>query len=132
METTIMTLPEVTTDNIKKAIESLKQYAVQKGYVFNSDPDAMSNHAPFFSSGNQYKKFSWALYRAMNKPSMKSANLLFSLYSKVNHYATKLKMDYSEREKQIKAAKKEWKELKHKAEEARLKYRKTKGDFYKV
>jgi hypothetical protein len=130
--TTIMSLPEVTTENIKKAIESLKQYAAKKKYVFSGNVDSLANVIPTFSSQNQEKKFRWALLRAMRNPTMKSANLFFNQYSKSQNGVTpKLKMEYSEKEKQIKAARKEWKELQAKAEEARLKYRETKGDFYK-
>lgn len=130
--TTIMSLPEVTTENIKKAIESLKQYAAKKKYVFSGNVEALGNLTPTFASQNQEKKFKWALLRVTRKPTMKSANLFFNQHSKsTNGVSPKLKMEYSEKEKQIKAARKEWKELLAKTKEARLKYKEAKGDFYK-
>lgn len=79
METqSIITLPDVTTANIKKAIESIKQYASQKNYVINGNIDALTNVTPKFSSKNQEKKFRWAMLRVIKKPSMRNSNNFIS------------------------------------------------------
>ena len=131
METqSIITLPDVTTANIKKAIESIKQYASQKNYVINGNIDALTNVTPKFSSKNQERKFRWAMLRVIKKPSMRNSNIFIHQLSKATGIS-KVKLDYSDREKQIQAARKEWKSLQATAEEARKKYKEIKGDFYK-
>jgi len=128
---TMTSLPEVTTANIKLALESIKQFVTQKNYVITGNLDSLTNVPPRFSSNNQEKKFRWSLLRVTNHPSMRSANMFLSHLAKAT-WMTKLKVDYSEREKQIKTAKKEWKEVQAKADQARLKYKEIKGDFYKT
>ena len=130
METTSIMLPEAPTENTRKAFASIKAFATSRKLVLTGNVDAFTNVPLRFSSKSEEKKFRWSLLRVTNRPSMKNINMFLSHLSRVTGL-TKIKLDYSEQEKQIKEARKEWKFLQAKAEEARLKYKEAKGNFYK-
>lgn len=61
-----------------------------------------------------------------------SINKFLKNYSRLIETTEVYSIKVSEKEEQIKLARKEWTTLRHQAEAALLKYKVTKGDFYKV
>jgi hypothetical protein len=122
-------MPEINTSNLKLAQQSITEFANSRKLVFNRELD-LANAKFNFTSKSQKKAFQHSLSRVIAKPTMKSISLFLRQLSKYSDLAP-IKLDYSEREKAIKQAKKDWKFLQSKAEEARLQYKKVKGDFYK-
>ena len=136
METTeTFELKEATTANIKNAIEQIEAFAKRRNLSLEGETKisalkslSLSLTGIKFPSKKAEKRFRWSITRISRKQTMKSANLFFRQLQKATGIS--ISLEYSLREKKIRAARKEWKELQAKTEEARLKYKEIKGDFY--
>lgn len=122
-------MPEINSSNLKLAQQSITEFATSKKLVFSRELDFEKANF-IFTSKSQKKAFQHSLARVINRPTMKSISFFLRHLSKFSDLAP-IKMDYSNEEKAIKQAKKDWKFLFTKSEEARLIYRELKGDFYK-
>lgn len=126
-----------TAENINKAIDKIKAYAKEKGYEIKSpiNPGELPRYyKPItFDSKKQEKTCSNYLDKMQKKMGMRIANtFMHFMHRKVFKFDTEVpRLDYSKRELEIKAAKKEWKEANALAETLLKKYKETKGDFYK-
>lgn len=132
METQTMSnlqLPEVNATNVQNAIDCIKSFADRRKLVLTGNTTLPSTVAYKFSSMCEEKRFKWSMLRITKHQTMKGASLFFSKLYKAT--GIKITLDYSAQEKSIKSARKEWKELSAKAEEALAKYKTLKGDFYK-
>jgi hypothetical protein len=128
---TFIQLPEITSENLKLAQDNILQFAKQRKLVIKGELNLDDKDLTFdFSSKRQKKAFQRSLGHVISHPSMKTISLFFHKVDKCSSHKP-VKLDYSEQEKAIKAARKEWKFLQAKTEEARLKYKELKGSFYK-
>jgi hypothetical protein len=120
---------QATQQNIDLAIDAIKNFANERGFQVLGD----FNHGELkFSSKNREKVVSRYLWKISTGPSMASANrFLHFLYKKIYGFDQAPRVDFSQKELAIKAARKKWKEAARLAEELRVKYREEKGDFYK-
>lgn len=140
MKTTTIKL-EATSNNVAKAIESIEKFAADKGCQIIGDLkekkqgflSGIFNLNLNFESKSKEKVLRNYLTRLEKKIGMATANkFLHFLYKKVYKLETAPKVEYSEKELKIKAARKAWRialETSKKAEEA---YKLEKGDFYKT
>jgi hypothetical protein len=129
--TTHKQMPEITLDSLKLAYESIEKFAASRKLVIKGNFTLDKEKLNFeFPSRNQQKMFQRSLGVVIEKPSMKSVNMFLHKLGKYTKLPL-VKLEYFEKEKAIQSAKKEWKELMKKTEEARLKYKQEKGDFYK-
>lgn len=142
MTTMTTTKVEATPQNINDAVARIAEYAKEKGYQFNESevPAFREQSLAFwqgrklsFESKSQEKVCRNYLTRFTKSISMSQANRFL-------HYLWRhvMKMDgqpprveYSEREQKIKAARKAWKTAQAEAEKLQAEYKTIKGDFYK-
>lgn len=142
METMTTIKLEATSKNVAKAIEAIEKFAADKGYQIIGDLkekkqgflSGIFNLNLNFESKSKEKVLSNYLTRLETKKmGMALANkFLHFLYKKVYKLDTAPKVEYSEKELKIKAARKAWRialETAKKAEEA---YKVEKGNFYKT
>lgn len=144
----ITTLVAPTNTNIQKAFESIKQYAVDKGYQIKGElkeetlldkfknffsENFFDNDCLQFDSKSQAKACKTHLTRLEQKVCMREANIfLHFLYKKVYKLnGTVPYVTYGEQELKIQEIKKKWNAVRLEAEKLRLEYKKIKGDFYK-
>jgi hypothetical protein len=128
---TFVQLPDITSENLRTAQDNIKEFANNRKLVIKGDLNLDDQDLTFnFPSKRQKKAFQRSLGYVISHPSMKTISLFLHRVGKYSSHKS-VKLDYSEQEKAIQAARKEWKFLQKKAEEARLKYKSLKGDFYK-
>ena len=118
---------EINAENLQNAKTSIEQFVQRRKLVLTGE---VPTEILTFPSTNRKKAFRDALRRVIANPTMKSTNMYLRHFGKLNETPI-VKVEYSELEKSIKAAREEWKAIRNKAEEARLKYKEVKGDFYK-
>lgn len=129
METIMKKTVEPTMANIEKTIEDIKSYAEKKGYQFLNLIEIVE---PKFDSVSQRKKCGKWMELLERKMSMGKANrFLHFLYKKIYKMKDSSKVEFSEKELKIIAAKKAWNSAKKMAEAALIAYKEEKGDFYK-
>ena len=125
---TMTTKPEITAENLAAAASAITKFASsRKMEITNGIPTG----APTFPSKSKTKEFQVALGRVLDHPGIRSCNFYLRKLSKAVNQEKASKVDYSSEERDIQAARKVWKVLKAKAEEARLAYKEIKSDFYK-
>jgi hypothetical protein len=139
METMKTVKPEATKENIDKAINDIKQYAADKGYQFLGElkkdgilSGLFGGNKPKFESKKQEKVCRNYLERIERKMGMATANkFLHFLYKKIYKMDECPRVEYSEQELKIKAARKAWRTSM--AETAKLQaiYKESKKGFYK-
>lgn len=129
MNTQITQLPQIDASTMKQAQQAITEFATSRKLVL-SQPLNLENAKFSFTSKSQQKLFRHSLARVLNRPTMRSVSFFLRHLSKFSDHVP-VKIDYSEQEKAIKQAKKDWKFLFEKSEEARLKYKELKGNFYK-
>lgn len=128
---TFVQLPEITSENLKLAQDNIQQFAKQRRMVIKGDLNLDDRDLTFnFPSKRQKKAFQRSLGHAISHPTMKTISLFLHRVGKYSSHKP-VKLDYSEKEKDIQKARKDWKFLQKKAEEARLAYKEAKGNFYK-
>ena len=128
---------EATKANIETAIDNIKKYASDNGYQIIGDfkkEGFLSNllgTGPKFESKSQEKVCRNYLTRLERKMGMALANkFLHFLYKKVYKMDTAPRIEYSEKELQIKAARKAWRKLLDESEKAMKAYKEQKKGFY--
>lgn len=139
METMKTTKIEATKANIDKAINDIQKYAASKGYQFLGElkkdgilSSLFGGDKPKFESKSQEKVCNNYLSRLDRGVRMSTANrFLHFLYKHVYKLETAPRVDYSQRELEIRASRKAYVAAKVEAEKLRLKYKEIKGDFYK-
>ncbi len=141
METkTIKTDSTVTgiTENYLNALDSIKNKIETNNYVLkingvetttlelgkiNLDMSNLSH------SGR--KKVAKRLWNYKKKGTIRSINLLFYVLNKMNVIESKVKVEISHKEAEINLLRAKYVKLRAEAEQARLFYKETKGNFYK-
>ncbi len=119
---------EITSENLTIAKSRIQEMATSKKLCIEG---TISTLVPIaYPSNNKKKEFRAALSRVINHPTMRSCNIYLHKLSKLNGEEM-AKVEYSPKEKAIKAARKEWREVLAKSWELRDKYKEEKGDFYK-
>ena len=113
------------TINLIRSIIDENDYQVNVGLYKLTDPKILNE-----LSKRQIKKINRALYYVSQKKSRRSINRLFYLLNK-NLDTPKIHVKVSKKEEEIQKYRKEWLELRNKADEALLKYKECKGDYYK-
>jgi len=123
-------------DNIRIVLGNITKKVVEKNYVLKLDGESVE-HVEFIKLNLEHlttsgrKKLSKRIYLATKKNSMGTLNT-FLWYLKLKGIVDeKIKIEYSEREKSIIRARKEYKVLLKGLIESRMKYLEIKGDFYK-
>ena len=124
---------EVTTQNINDAIMNIAEYAKNNNYEFDTNAVSEFNSAIQFDSKSKKKICSNYLTRFGRKITMSQANrfMHFMWRHVLKKEGKAPEMKYSQRELDIRAAKKSWKAANDAAEALRIAYREIKGDFYK-
>ena len=108
----------------------MKNYRIEGELTF--DVSSMSDIISKMSK-TQKKKFGRSLFRATNNPSLYSVNILLHfLYKKLLKTEKCPKVLISEKEQQIKEARKKWVAARDLATAALAEYKSIKGDFYKA
>ena len=77
------------------------------------------------------KQINKQIYYILCKPSVRKINRFLNLAYKIGASEKPFKVKISHHESMINDLRKEWKELRDLAEQKRLEYVETKGDFYK-
>ena len=133
---------EATPQNINDTITNIVEYAKAKGYDFDAKDISTFRETPIafwqgksleFESKRKKKTCSNYLTRFSRKITMSQANrfLHFLWRHVLKNEGTAPEIKYSQRELDIRAARKTWKAAEKAAEELRLAYKNIKGDFYK-
>jgi hypothetical protein len=124
---------EVTTQNINDAINNITEYAKSNKYEFDTKDVSEFDKAIEFDSKSKKKICSNYLTRFGRKITMSQANrfIHFMWRHVLKKEGKAPEMKYSERELDIRAAKKSWKAANDAAEALRITYKEIKGDFYK-
>ena len=122
--------------NVRLVLDKVSQQMNDNGYVVKVDNEVVP-HVEYLNlnfEGLTYsgkKKLAKRIHNTLKKNGMASLNKFF-WYLKLKGIITeKVKLDYSEKEKEIRHLKSVWRLIAKDAEVARLKYVETKGDFYK-
>lgn len=142
MTTTRTTQVEATPQNINDAIALIAKYAKYKGYTFNENdvPAFRENSLAFwqgrkleFQSKSQMKVCRNYLTRFNRKVTMAQANMFIHfMYRGVMKLDGPVpKIQYSEQEQKIRAAKKAWKIVQIESDRLLSVYKETKGDYFK-
>ncbi len=122
--------------NVRLVLEKVSQQMNDKGYVVKINNEEVP-HIEYLTlnlekltiSGK--KKLAKRIHHTLKKNGISTLNKFFWYLKLHNIITDKVKLDYSEKEREIKHAKAVWKLIAKDAEAARLKYVETKGDFYK-
>lgn len=131
------TYVEANEANVEKTIKSINEFAIAKGYQIKGELKVPTNMIGIqktlsFESTSKKKVLRNYLTRWDRKPSLSMANrLLHFLFKKVYKLEEAPRLELSEKELKIQAAKKVWKETAKAAEALRLAYVTEKGDYYK-
>lgn len=119
---------EITSENLQIAKLRIQSMVESRKLVIEGE---ISTLMPVtFPSKSKKKEFRDSLQRVIVHPTMRSCNIYLHKLSKYNGEPA-AKIDYSEKEKAIQAARKAWREHIKKGWELRDKYKTEKGTFYK-
>jgi hypothetical protein len=129
--------PEAIADLLMESLVDSLAFAERVGYRINGDlpeREAILDHLLDTSQSQNKRLIKWH-FRLKRKLSMRSANrFLHAVCVKLLAYDADVdvaRIDYSEREAAIKAARKAWVKARDEAETLRLAYVEEKGDFYR-
>ena len=137
MENKITTYVEPTEANVVETISAIAEFAKQNEYQIKGELKMPTNMFGMtksleFESLSKKKVLRDYLTRLNRKMSLRNANrFLHFLFKKIYKLDEAPKVDLSEKEVKIQAAKKVWKETAKAAELLRLAYVTEKGDYYK-
>lgn len=106
--------------NVNRAIDAIDEMSRRRGFVFVR---GLQPVIPAFPSKAAKKKFQKRMNRAIARCSMPTANVFLR---SLGHAP----VEYSEKEKAIRAARKKYRELRDQTKEAYTAYLKEKGAFY--
>lgn len=141
METMTTIKLEATSKNVATTIEAIEKFAADKGFQIIGDLKekkqgflaGIFNLNLSFESKSKEKVLRNYLTRLDKKVGMALANkFLHFLYKKVYKLETAPKVEYSEKELKIKAARKAWRIALEATKQAEIAYKTEKGDFYKT
>lgn len=128
MDTVVKMLTEISMETMQEASNSIKNMVAARKLKLDGE---ISTLVPVvFPSKNKKKDFQRSLGRALNSPGMKAANIYLHKLEKYNGEKA-ARIEYSDKEKVIKLARKEWKEAQLKMWALRDKYKAEKKGFYK-
>lgn len=137
MENQVKTYVEPTEVNVAEAFKVITEFANKNGYQIKGQLKMPTNMLGLtkpleFQSLSQKKVLRNYLTRLNRQTSLRNSNrFLHFLFKKIYKLDEAPRIELSEKELKIQAAKKAWKEVAKKAEELRLAYVTEKGDFYK-
>ena len=126
--TTFKELVPLTQESITNAISKIREFATKRKLVF--DGSFTLNLPTNFPSNKKKKEFHNVLDRVLFKTTMRTSNVFLHKLAKYNETAI-CKLEYSDKEKEIKNAKAKLNESIKVAIELRKTYNEVKGDFYK-
>ena len=119
---------------VEKALEVINQLDAEKDWQYKGDMFSIEDisEQKLNKSLNQRKKLKRRINSLLVKRSMRSANLfLRAVHYYFTDYGSAPRFDYSEKEKKIKAARKEYVKARDIAIKAYEEYKAEKGDYYK-
>lgn len=128
---------EPTLENIQATFNKINEYAQGKGYQVKGSWSVPTNwlgidKAPKFQSKSQMKVVRNYLTSLNKEVTMGRANrFLHMLFKHIYKMDTAPRVEYSEKELSIQAARKAWKKADAEAQKLLKTYKETKGDFYK-
>lgn len=128
METKVVVLTQISKENIESANTAILEMVSRRKLVIEGDlPSVVPTK---FNSKSETKKFQVRLGGVLKHATMKRVNTYFSMYAKLTG-TSKTSIEYSDREKAIRAARKSYREAAKVANNCLAVYREIKGDFYK-
>jgi hypothetical protein len=125
---------QLSIELIQDLIEKNDYYLKVNGsQVVDGKMADLSDIKPDFGnlSGNARKNLAKRIHFLMKKKSLKSINTFFFIFRKLGVITENVKVEISRKEKNINNLRSTYKIMKAKTEEARLAYKKEKGNFYK-
>ena len=135
---TVTTLVEPTKDNINALFTKINKYAEEKGYRITGNTLSLPTNligmekSPKFESKKKMKVVRNYMTKLDKKITMGTCNrFLHVLFKHVYESKAAPRIDYSEKECQIQAARKAWKKADIEAMKLQKIYKETKGTFYK-
>lgn len=137
MKSTVTTHVEPTVENIQAAFKKINEYAQGKGYRVLGDLKIPTNllgmnKSPKFESKSQMKVVRNYLTVIEKRVTMGRANrFLHMLFKHIYKQDSYPRVEYSEKELSIQAARKAWRKSLEETEKLRKVYKETKGTFYK-
>lgn len=124
--------------NFASAIETIEELIIENDYRYTiKSEDGDMGGLPYMKtdfsnlSRNARKNLAKRLYFFDKKRSLRSMNILFLVFRKLGIINANVKVSISDKEKSINRLRSTYKIMKAKTEEARLAYKKEKGNFYK-
>lgn len=120
------------TDRIEQTVKLINEQVAKRGYRFFVDGKQVDSIAYNASDLKLEEKSLSFKKHILNRIQKVERTLSLRQMNMFLHALGLGKIKVSEREEQIKKARKEWVELRDKAEAALKKYKEVKGDFYKV
>jgi len=127
--------------NFKNAIDKIYDLCDHNDWIIKINGVAVTNDGddtiyrvrPDFSdlSRNARKNLAKRLHNFNNKQTIKSMNILFLVFRRLEVLNVNVKVSISSKEKEINRLRGIYKIMKDKTELARLEYKKEKGNFYK-
>jgi len=138
METTEkVVLLEPNKENISVVFSLINQFAVEKGYEIKGDlklPSTLfGTNKPSYDSRSKMKVARRYVNQLHKKVTMGQANrFLHFLFKKIYKLETPApSVEYGEKEQQIRAARKAWRNALKEEQRLQKEYKEIKGDFYK-
>lgn len=122
--------------NVKLVLEKVSQQMNEKGYVVKVDNEEVP-HVEYLKldfsnlTDTGRKKLAKRIHHTLKKNGIASLNKFFWYLKLKGVISEKVKLDYSQKEKEIKHLRAVWKLIAKDVETARVKYVESKGDFYK-
>jgi hypothetical protein len=117
-----------TTENVQMTLDKIKAFAAEKNFTVKGDLTLTGELT--FPSENQKKVLRNYVTRLSLKMTRSQANrFLHALKRYTTNFSARVEL--SSKELAIQKARKEWKDMRDKAEQLLKAYKEEKGDFYK-
>jgi hypothetical protein len=121
-------LVDINQASMDLALKSIVTMVNERVLILTGELTLSGN--PNFPSQNKKKEFRKRLNWVIEKPTMKRVSMFLRMYAQFTG-TQPVKVDFSPKEKQIQEARKAYVEARKKAQEAHVRYKEEKGDFYK-
>lgn len=123
-------------NNFNTTIDTINTMVKENGFVLikNGKEEThlqLEHKLDWNMSLNQRKKLAKKMYFFDKKVSLRTANSFFSVAKRLGTITDSVKIKVSKKEQQIDCKRKTYRSLQKQVEDARLSYKKEKGDFYK-
>lgn len=116
---------------VKLNNENVDELKLKGIFSIGSSNNKINHKIDWNLSLNSRKALAKRMYYFNVKKTVKTANMLFSIFKKLDVINDNVKVDVSTKEQEIVRKRKAYKDLMKQTEVARLAYKAEKGDFYK-